>query len=412
MSYDRCMSFSSPLAGSMHGRSMVAVLLFAIPAQAIETVTFRYQATVSRRGSEPTKSQNVTLSGKSLHRDSQGGMIFEGNDGSLYVIPSDKVITTKSDDQPFEPLTHEELGEKLLADLPAGYRIHDTEHYVIAYDTSREYALWTSSLLERLYDALTRYWKKQGLELTEPRFPLPIVIHSSARSFQEACRSEGISAGTVGYYNLRTNLVRMFDLTGSEEFRSLSNGQRRTTRRDITRMLTMPIAEPLVATIVHEASHQVAFNTGLMHRLAKLPLWLVEGMAVYFEAPDANSSRGWRGIGKVNRRRLATFHGNLPNWNNSTLRNLIASDKVLRDPRSAGYAYADAWALNYYLIKRHEDQYVAYLKELTEGDPIEHLLRGPVSSEQEAKARVQLFEKHFGEINELQEKMLKMMSRL
>src|SRR4029079_18377404 len=121
--------------------------------------------------------------------------------------------------------------------------------------------------------------------------------------------------------------INMFDLTGAE---ALRGQQRRGTLRDINQMLSQPAAVPLVATIVHEATHQIAFNSGLQTRYADLPLWLLEGMAVYFEAPDLDSSRGWTGIGKVNYPRLETFRKNQPKWNDRTLGGMLADDKRFR----------------------------------------------------------------------------------
>jgi hypothetical protein len=87
-------------------------------------------------------------------------------------------------------------------------------------------------------------------------------------------------------------------------------------------------------------------------------------MAVYFEAPDLTSTRGWRGIGRINYPRLATFHDNLGRWQEGSLTRLLADSRVLRDPQTAADAYADAWALNYYLIKYEPEAYRAYLKML------------------------------------------------
>ena len=53
---------------------------------------------------------------------------------------------------------------------------YTTPHYVVCYNTSRTYAQWTSSLLERLYKAFTNYWEGQGIELHEPEFPLPVFV--------------------------------------------------------------------------------------------------------------------------------------------------------------------------------------------------------------------------------------------
>jgi hypothetical protein len=158
-----------------------------------------------------------------------------------------------------------------------------------------------------------------------------------------------------------------------------------------------------VATIVHEATHQIAFNCGLSARYADIPLWLCEGMAVYFEAPDLSSTRGWRGIGRVNYARLATFHDNLPNWHDDSLKSLLAADRRFRDPQTAVDAYADAWALNYYLIKYESEAYAAYLKTLAKKRPL---------MQDDSATRLADFRQHFGDLPRLQQKFLKQMARV
>jgi hypothetical protein len=394
----------------------LALLLFAcatpaFPAQAMDVVSFREALPSQRPGdSIPVVGPAKTVNGRVLARDSRGGLVVETIDGGLYLVAGEDVLEQSSDDRPYESLSADDLGAALLKDLPEGFRLHTTDHYVVAYNTSREFAEWTSSLLEGLHKALVAYWRKRGLRLDEPRFPLPIVIHESRVAYTTAARDElgAAGAGAIGYYSLKTNRVRMYDLTGSEELRGLgSTGPRRGSRREVSMMLATSAAEPLVSTIVHEATHQVAFNTGLLQRYSDLPLWLVEGMAVYFEAPEAGASRGWRGVGKPNRLRYETFLNNLPRWNSNSLRSLLADDKRLRDPRTAGSAYADAWALTYYLLKRHPDDYVAYLKRMGAKKPYEAAPAG-----ESAKLRLQEFSDHFGPLDELEEDFLKTMRRL
>jgi hypothetical protein len=383
---------------------LAAVLLSVTSiAGAMDTLTFRY------RPYPDAEAVTTTATGRVLVKDSAGNRFFESVDGARRLIASADVESHSSDDRPFTPATAAELGKRLLADLPAGFRLHPTKHYVVAYDTSREYAEWASSLLEGLHKALVRYWKRAGVELEKPEFPLPIVIHSTAAAYNAAGRAEGVPLGAVGYYHMTTNRVRMYDITGAQELRA--GGMRSGSRREITHMLSLPAAEPLVATIVHEATHQVCFNTGLMQRYADLPIWLVEGMAAYFEAPGAGTSRGWSGIGRVNDRRLQTFRRHLPDWNGSSLTSLLASDDRLRDGRTAGEAYADAWALNYYLIKKHGDAYVAYVKELSEHGPLD----GPPSdesAEDTSRRRLKVFTDHFGPLADLEQDFLQVMSKL
>ena len=194
----------------------------------------------------------------------------------------------------------------------------------------------------------------------------------------------------------------MYDLTGTEGLAAAA-GNRRGNLKSINQMLSRPEAGPLVATVVHEATHQIAFNCGLGQRLADLPLWQVEGMAVYFEAPDLSSGRGWQGIGKVNYPRLETFRANQSNGTRLSLLALVADDAPLRNARTAPAAYADAWALNYYLIRYQPKAYVDYVKALAEQQPLEI---------RTAEERIELFRQHFGDPATVEKAMLKRMENV
>jgi Protein of unknown function (DUF1570) len=344
-----------------------------------------------------------TIAGRILIEAQDGGVLLESPDGAQYTIEGKTVLARAKSDAPFRPLTPDELGEQLLAEFPPGFRVHTTPHYVICYDTSREYAEWTSSLFERLYKAFTSYWKRQGMELHEPEFPLVVIAYADRASYEAAAKDVlGPGAGNiVGYYNLKTNRVNMYDLTGMESLHG--GGNRRGSMREIAQMLSQRAAVPLVSTVVHEATHQIAFNCGLQTRLSDIPLWLCEGMAVYFEAPDLSSSRGWRGIGRVNYPRLETFRRNLPKWRSDSLATLVADNRRFRDPQTAVAAYADAWALNYYLIKFRSKDYSNYLKLLAEKRSL---------MEDDPQTRLEEFKQHFGDLRTLEREFLKQMSRV
>ncbi len=349
------------------------------------------------------------VEGRVVIEATDGGMLVAADDGVLWTIERDQLRRRDRLDSPFEPLTGDELAEQMLASMPSGFRIHTTPHYVVCYNTSRAYAQWTSSLLERLYKAFTNYWENQGLEIREPEFPLPVLVFADRQMYDAASR-EDLPTGTgniVGFYSLRSNRVNMFDLTGAEAVRdaagSRSAGLRRGSMREINQMLSQPAAVPLVATIVHEATHQIAFNCGLQTRYADIPLWLCEGMAVYFEAPDLASTRGWRGIGRVNYPRLSTFQNNLANWNDETLERLLSSDSRFRNPQTAVDAYADAWALNYYLIRYKPKEYADYLKTLAEKRPLVG---------DDPQTRMKEFRAHFGDPHRLEQDFLRQMSRV
>jgi hypothetical protein len=373
--------------------------------------------------------QKQTVKGRLMVEAADGGILAQGVDGTLWSIERNELQGRERLAPRFKPLTSEELSQQLLAEYPIGFRTYTTPHYVVCYNTSRAYAQWIGSLLERLYKAFNSYWQNQGLKMHESEFPLPVVVFADRQSYDQASRSD-LPAGTgniVGFYSLRSNRINMFDLTGTESVRaarasgpvetgpgnivqtaarstnSAATSNRRGSLREINQMLSQPSAEPLVATIIHEATHQIAFNCGMQTRYADIPLWLCEGLAVYCEAPDLSTTRAWRGIGRVNYPRLERFRNNLASWHEGSLEEMVRDSHRFRDPKTAVDAYADAWALNYYLIKYEPKAYVAYLKKLAEKRPL---------IDDEPPARLAEFRDHFGDLRKLEQDFLKQMSRV
>ncbi len=124
-----------------------------------------------------------------------------------------------------------------------------------------------------------------------------------------------------------------------------------------------PGAERTVATVIHEATHQIAFNCGLHRRYADNPIWLTEGIAMYLETPDLNSRRGWRTIGRVNRNRLKQFREYAAKRRRSdSLQTLLGSNARFANVETAIDAYSEAWALTHFLIKAKPREFNAYLK--------------------------------------------------
>lgn len=312
----------------------------------------------------------------------------------------DEIIRRTSDDAPFQPLSQAELSTKLQEEFPNEFKVHTTAHYLILYNTSRTYARWCGALFERLYGAYHNYWRRRDLPQQEPQFPLvALVFRDKASYVKYAKRDLGEAAGAaIGYYSLRTNRVAMYDLTGvgSSPLAPRSFAQ-------IDAVLSRPQAERTVATVIHEATHQIAFNCGLHDRSADIPMWLSEGVAMYFESPDLKSKRGWRTIGAVNAYQLAQFRRYTAVRPEGVLKQLIADDRRFRRVQTVTGAYAESWALTYFLLRTREEQMVAYLKLLSQKKPL-------VKDDQ--ATRLEDFTKHFGDIDELEQKFLRYMEEV
>jgi hypothetical protein len=341
-------------------RFFTPALLFLLtaPAFALEHVTYE------RDGKQTSVSGRLEAEAK------DGGVLILAEDGVMHAVQPGEIKNRTQDDASFTPLAAEALGKKLLAELPAGFKLHQTSHYVICYNTSDAYADWCGALFERLYRAFTNFWSRKGMDLHEPEFPLVAVVFADRAAYLNYAKAElGPAADAiVAYYNLQNHRIAMYDLTGVESIRQ--PGGARGSAAQINRMLAQPQAEATVATIIHEATHQIAFASGLQRRFADIPLWVSEGLAVYFETPDLQSAKGWRNIGAVNHSRLDRFREYLPNRNGDSLKSLVADDKRIRDPRQALDAYAEAWALNYFLLRQKPREFIEYLKRLAEKPPM------------------------------------------
>ncbi len=293
-----------------------------------------------------------------------GGLLLEQADGRLDLVQPESIASRVPIPPPDGIETPRDLGRRILGELPTGFDLLTTKHYVICFDTSRAYAQWAAALFERLHDGFTNFWTRAGLDLEPPEQPLVVVIFSDRRRYEEyAARDLGAATDrVVGYYNMLSNRVTTFDLTGVEALHDHAAARGRPNLD----LLKRPEAAALIATLIHEGTHQLAFNGGLHRRLAPVPIWVCEGVATYFEAPDLASGRGWRAIGMVNRPRRDQFH-TLPDrgW----LEPLLRDDEAFRRADAATDAYARGWALTAYLIKTKKPAFVTYLRGLARKNP-------------------------------------------
>ncbi|MBX3432340.1 MAG: DUF1570 domain-containing protein [Pirellulales bacterium] len=347
--------------------------------------------------------QLVEHAGEIVLEDRAGGVVLRTPSDQLHVIPAAQVRNRSTDDRPFELLDAKGLAEELLKELPADFRVHHSKNYVVCYNTTAAYAKWCSSLLERLQKGFVSYWKKRGCEVAAPQRPLPVIVFSDEASYlQHAVPELGASArNVIGYYSMATNRIIMYDLTGAQAVvRGFSNSG---SRADIVSLLTLPAAEPLVATIVHEATHQISFNCGLQKRFADNPVWMSEGLAEFFETPDLRSTRGWAGIGEVNSSRWELYQANEAAGRLLPFEQIVGGDDVFRNPQTAVDAYAQAWALTYFLVKWRQQEYVAYLQAIA---------AKPQLVEVKPAARLEEFRKHFGDLQQLESEFQRQMSRI
>jgi hypothetical protein len=293
-----------------------------------------------------------SLEGRIVAEAADGGLLLELST-QRYVVVQPDVIRSREPAAPPAADSPRDLGRRIVAELPAGFDIHVTRHYVVCFNTSRDYAKWAATLFERLHEAFGNFWRQAGLEPRVPDQPLVVVIFARRADYEAfAARDLGAAADRIaGYYNLLSNRVTTYDLTGS--------GMIARPGRIGDEILAQPEAAGLVSTLVHEATHQMVYNTGLAQRLAPVPVWLNEGIATVFEAPDMRAAGGWRGLGQINRSRLDRFR---TSYRPGALEPLIRGDEAFRNTTTAIDAYAAAWAFTWFLLETRKPQLIGYMR--------------------------------------------------
>ncbi len=338
-------------------------------ALAVETVVFRHtQESVASNGgprlaSGADASDLRTVVGEILVEGQDGGLMLQADDGRLWTIQPEQIVSRKADDQPLEPVDTEEAVRRVLEELPTGFGVYRTTNYAIVHNTSEAYARNVGMLFEQLYKGFYAYWKNQKWDLPEPRFPLVSLVFANHDDFLKYSVAEVGETGksVIGYYHLSTNRMTTFNV---------------------------PNLERNIATIIHEATHQLAYNVDVQRRFADNPKWVSEGLAMFFESPDLSNPRGWRSIGRVNQVNLARWKNYVPNRPVESLATLAGDDARFNNAGTAMDAYGESWAFTYFLIKTNRDSYVKYMKLLSEGRPL---------AEKTKRERIEMLEQAFGE---------------
>ncbi|MGV2337041.1 MAG UNVERIFIED_CONTAM: DUF1570 domain-containing protein [Planctomycetaceae bacterium] len=184
-------------------------------------------------------------------------------------------------------------------------------------------------------------------------------------------------ADTPGFYTVRDNLVLLQDLTRDRSLRTSS-----AIRRSLSE-------QPLqLATVIHEAVHQLAFNTGVQVRLADNPVWFSEGLSLCFEQPSLRTPLLWTRPNLVNARHHAEFarlteDATLP----IPLSDLIRRDPLFQQSETANAAYAESWAMVTWLVRERPEQLGEWIEQLSQQRPLESVT---------AEERLAMFVKVFG----------------
>lgn len=276
-------------------------------------------------------------------------------DGSLG-WPNGMVYT----DEPFRPMTADQLADGLKEGPYRHFGLIRTEHYLIFHTSTPEFARKTGLLLESLYKGLLRKFRELDLPVHEAEFPLVAVVFRNENEFRE--RRE-VAKDVQAYYEVLSNQIFLFESRDPE--------------METPRMAAMRKPQ----SVAHEGTHQILMNIGIQARLARWPAWLTEGLAEYC-APTTTKGRDWAGFALPNPFHITTLREledtiALQGRGNRLIRNKVgrAPDRctvieLARLEELTPTDYALAWGLTHFLATRRHDEFVSYLRMMSQVLPL------------------------------------------
>jgi hypothetical protein len=319
-------------------------------------------------------------------------------DGRLSELAVEDIKSFRRLTPRFQPFSSAQLRDALRREFGKDFEVAGSEHYLVCAPPgkAREYA----QLFEEIYRTFHGYFSVRGFRMSPPEFPLVAIVFPDHKSFDDYCKRDELRAfpGLMGYYLRASNRVALFDPAGSK---TSSTG----TELNTASRMDAAIEADLASTIVHEATHQVAFNTGLHSRIGETPKWIIEGLATVFESPGVRASASARGraFHRINRDRYLWFQSYAQSRRKpKSLAAFVSADYKFQS--SALDAYAEAWALSFYLIETRPSKYAQYLKTIATRDPLKAYSK---------EERLDDFQKAFGnDLEMLEADFLRFISRL
>jgi hypothetical protein len=257
-----------------------------------------------------------------------------------------------------------------------------SEQFQAVGDAAEPFMKITLSDCENIAQDFLGYYQHQGFDVKRPGRRLTLVVFYDERPYLEFARrfAGGVSVFTWGFYSTAENWLVLFD------FRNVPTNEQGGGSKNL-------------ATLAHEATHQLCFNTGLLSRGGDAPRAIVEGLASYGQTRPLH---GRGEPGRINETLLDDLAHlqRRQKW-------ISAADLLTDDAAAFGttldhtlLAYAQGWLLVYYLIKTRVrlPQFQAYLK--------------TISTRTDKNHRFDDAEKHFGDLERLDQDLRREAIRL
>lgn len=311
-------------------------------------------------------------------------------------------------EKPIGDSSQQEKEMRALVQRP-DMKVRQSKHFILMYDTSDEPAEGQKlsraelrlQLLELVYESFLLRFYAHGVDLDIPTERLKVVLFAEHQDYLLfATKLSPTLQSTAGFWDGQKNTSVFFDQGTTDSFKvlvALSDrlqkmkndakkkkrserpmfkvGERIMPLKDLARMAdTLQLLVRIerenldIEVVSHEATHQMAGNTGLFPREVLVPTWVHEGLATYFETP---SDAAWSGIGAVNKDRLALYRVLERDRVHSNI-DFIVGDQIFDTAATLEgtlHGYGQAWALTHFLMERHFKEFMTFYRRIGEMPP-------------------------------------------
>lgn len=298
-------------------------------------------------------------------------------------------------DAPISDSSKQEAELRKLIGRPE-MKLKASKHFLLMHDTPAAPTRGKLSraderleLLETVYECFLLRFYAYGVQLEVPTERMKVVLfneHQDYKLFAERM-NPGLSSAS-GFWDGATNTSVFFDHGTNERFKLLkqvsdelqaqkveairarapNTAQVVRTADTISMLVDIEREDSDIEVVSHETTHQMAGNTGLLPRHVRIPSWVHEGLASYFETPDGAT---WGGIGAVNESRLSLYRTLEPDREHSNI-GFIVGDQIFDYATTRGatlHGYGQAWALTHFLLEKKFDKFLAFYRRLGELPP-------------------------------------------
>lgn len=301
-----------------------------------------------------TLDDGDVVDGKLLAHNQSAVWVLQRS-GALSVLDRDDVRGFSRSRSTFAPESPRSLQRSLRKVFPDTYDVvADSSYVVVAPHAVAGECLRLFSDVERKFRA---YFDRRTIRLEPNRFPLVAIVFATQEEFEQYAEREDVDAATglVGYYLRTSNRVALYL---REDDGQAATARQAKSSAEKTAGLSVGVRD----TIVHEAIHQLSFNSGLHSRVGENPIWVVEGLATMLEGAGLNYRQPQQDAStRINQVRFRWWAKSVrPSWQPGLLGRYLADDAYFREAPLD--AYSIAWALSFYLNENEPVAYARYLR--------------------------------------------------